>query len=120
MSAKLLLSIVLGGLCLLAPMSYTPQGSWSEFAILLVITFSIISATWNIYTHRTLVQGSQARRGQLPFDSLWSPALWGAWVSILGIALSLLLVMTFIVLPALLEMFEPKGSVDYSHHDVGH
>ncbi len=90
MSAKLFLSIVLGGLCLLAPMSYTPQGSWSEFAILLVITFSIISTTWNIYTHRTLVQGSQARRGQLPFDSLWSPALWGAWVSIFGVALSLI------------------------------
>ena len=108
MSPKLLLSIALCLLCLLAPMTYTPQGSWAELIILSVIVFISIYTCWSLFYSRTLAQSSRARRAQFPFDSLFTPALWGAWISVLGALVSLMPMSTF-----QLSMIAPQAAQDW-------
>lgn len=108
MSPKLLLSIALCLLCLIAPMTYMPKGSWSELIILGLLTIIFFCASWSLYHSRTLAQGSRARRGQLPFDSLFTPALWGAWLGVIGTGLTVLP----ISMP-LLSMIAPQTAHDW-------
>lgn len=90
MSPKLLLSIALSLLCLLAPTIYMPNGSWTELTLLSMITLLSMCVSGGLYYNRTLAQSSRARRAQLPFDSFFTPALWGAWLSVFGALISLL------------------------------
>ena len=108
MSPKLLLSIALCLLCLLAPMTYTPQGSWAELTILSVITFISVYTCGRLFHSRTLAQSSRARRSQFPLDSLFTPALWGAWLSVFGALIAL------IPIPmSLLSMISPQVAQDW-------